>query len=89
MEQSAHILALASWYQLSKESTDEDDIQDPEVELEPPTTCCSKNPLHIVSIERTSTCPSKYNLEQYGSSGRKFNNRDVMENWIFDAYQYC
>ena len=51
-------------------------------------TCCSKNPLHILSIERTSSEPSEYNLEQYTSS-QEFSSPGLLLKWMFDSYQYC
>ena len=88
MEQSANVLALASWY--STPDVDEDGLAviDPNTQKEKMFTCCAKNPLHIVSIERTSSSPSEYNLTSYSSSNM-LTSSDILLNWMFDAYHYC
>ena len=47
---------------------------------------CAKNPFHLLSIERTSSLPSEYNLEEY--SDNSIINGHSTE-WLFDAYHYC
>ena len=64
MEQSANVLALASWDRIK--DVDEDGIvQTDEFRNEKWICCCSKNPLHILSWERIGAEPSSWNLEEY------------------------
>ena len=49
-------------------------------------THTAKNPFHIISLERISTIPSEYNLEEY--SDNSIINGHSTE-WLFDAYHYC
>lgn len=54
MEQSANVLALASWYIIPYIDSDGIVHRDSNGE-QLYVTCCAKNPLHILSIERTSS----------------------------------
>jgi len=87
MEQSANVLALASWYMIPYIDTDGIVHVDSNGE-QLNVVCCSKNPMHIISLERTSMNPSEYCLGEY-SSETSLNNTDVYLNWLFDSYQYC
>lgn len=89
MEQSANVIALASWFVVP--DVDENGIvkRDPyAIEKDVEVVCCAKNPYHIVSIERTGTDLSDYNYTEYGSNSM-INGSGVLMDWMFDAYQYC
>ena len=88
MEQSANVLAMSSWY--STPDMDEAGIIqiDTNTGKEKMFTCCAKNPIHIVSIERTSSVPSEYNLTSYSSSNA-LTSPNLLLNWMFDSYHYC
>lgn len=90
MEQSANVLALASWrcfrlkdkdgIALLDENGDTDEYND---------ILCGKNPYHILSIERTSTSTLEYNWTKYTDMSLPLFNLKNLLNWMFDAYHYC
>lgn len=87
MEQSANVLALASWRCFTYT---EDGIEIRDEDGEPvKATLCGKNPLHILSIERTSTSTLEYNWTKYTEGTSKLFNLNHLLNWMFDAYHYC
>ena len=86
MEQSANVLAMSSWYS-AKVGADESEIIDLDSE-ENEIGHCAKNPIHILSIERIGSGVFDYNYEQYGSNPQ-LNEEDVIDNWLFDSWQYC
>ena len=86
MEQSANVLALASWY--STPYVDDgiemrDDFGNP-IDV----TCCSKNPYHILSIERVGTSIKDYTYSEYLPSA-SINKPGQLFHWMFDSYHYC
>lgn len=88
MEQSANVLALASWRCFT--SKDEDGIDILDESGEPiKKVLCGKNPLHILSIERTSTSTLEYNWTKYTDATLPLFNVNNLLNWMFDAYHYC
>ena len=87
MEQSANVLALASWYKTP--DIDPDGIINADPYGNPKdVVCCGKNPLHILSLERTSELQSEYSFSEYTLDTSLVNPRNMMD-WIFDAYHYC
>ena len=89
MEQSANVLALASWFVVP--DVDENGIvkRDPmTIEKDAEVVCCAKNPYHILSMERVGTSISDYNYTEYGSNAT-INGSGVLTQWLFDSYQYC
>ena len=90
MEQSANVIAFASW-KLTPIMLGEDGIAQMDDNGNPIyITHTAKNPFHIISLERTSTIPSEYNFVEYGSNGAinsKFGNE--CSDYSFDAYHYC
>ena len=89
MEQSANVLALASWYSIP--DVDEDGIVKRDeyvLDRQAEITCSSKNPLHILSIEEVDQSTLNYNYVEYGTSSQ-LNQRDILVNWNFDKYHYC
>ena len=87
MEQSANVLALASWRCFTY-TEDGIDVRDEDGEPVK-AILCGKNPLHILSIERTSTSTLEYNWTKYTEGTSKLFNLNHLLNWIFDAYHYC
>ena len=87
MEQSANVLALASWrcFTYTEDGIDVRDENGEPVKA----TLCGKNPFHILSIERTSTSTLEYNWTKYTEGTSKLFNLNHLLNWIFDAYHYC
>mgnify|MGYP003291736529 CR=1 FL=1 len=90
MEQSANVLALASWNCFK--------IGDGEVDNLFMNT--GKNPYHIVSIENNGTLLSDYTYEEYANNDHlnKFNDNGEDDKsslsqsgakWLFGKYQYC
>ena len=87
MEQSANVLALASWRCFTYT---EDGIDVRDEDGEPiKATLCGKNPLHILSIERTSTSTLEYNWTKYTDMSSPLFDLNNLLNWMFDAYHYC
>lgn len=87
MEQSANVVAFASWYLTPK--VDEDGITEIDVDGNVVNVVsCAKNPIHILSIERIGTSPSEYNFTEY-SSNAIVNGSGIVNDWVFDRYQYC
>lgn len=87
MEQSASVLALASWYQT--DDINEDGIENrDEYGRTMQAICSGKNPLHILSIERTSAVQSEYTLSEYTQDASIVNPRNMLD-WQFDSYKYC
>ena len=85
MEQSANVLALASW-SVQRRDGNEDGIVEVDDDDDDNIVCCGKNPIHILSIERTSQNPSEYNLTRYSTDDQMtYSARE----WLFDAYHYC
>lgn len=66
MEQSAHVLALASWRRFTARDDDGEELRD-ETGEPVKQTLCGRNPLHILSLERTSTSTLEYTWEKYTS----------------------
>lgn len=87
MEQSANVLALASWRCFTM-SDDDIDLRD-EWGNPQKGVLCGKNPYHILSIERTSTSTLEYNWTKYTNMSSSLFNPDYLLNWLFDAYHYC
>lgn len=78
MEQSASVLALASWYQT--DDINEDGIENRDGYGRTMQAICSgKNPLHILSIERTSTVQSEYTLSEYTQDASIVNPRNMLD----------
>ena len=87
MEQSANVLALSSWYTMQK--TDPDGVVVTDASEEPlMAVSCRYNPLHILSIERTSNLVSEYNLTSY-SNNNSMSTPEIMQEWMFDQYHFC
>lgn len=87
MEQSANVLALASWHTFQRKVggvVELDELGNPIYE-----TLCGKNPLHIVSIERSSTSVLEYNWTKYLQSNDYLFNEEYLARMLFDAYHYC
>ena len=87
MEQSANVLALASWHTFQRKVdgvVELDELGNPMYE-----TLCGKNPLHIVSIERTSTSVLEYNWTKYIQSSDAIFDEEYLKGMLFDAYHYC
>lgn len=90
MEQSANVLALATW-KLTPILL-EDGIArvdwDGNQEFK---TSTGKNPFHILSLERPSENPSEYVLEEYGRNSAINSKLQGLEygNYLFDAYHHC
>lgn len=74
MQQSANVIALASWNLVHTGEEDENG----EIVI----VNTAKNPLHIISIERNGTSIYDYCFTEYG-------NIDAKRDWLFDAYHYC
>lgn len=87
MEQSANVLACASW-KLTPRLLKNGIIQRDSSGNTMYKVSTAKNPFHIVSIERTTMNPSEYNLEEYGSN-TTINAHDGIGNYVFDSYHYC
>jgi hypothetical protein len=86
MEQSASILALSSWYM---RDGDKDGILGNTIFGQVREAIfCAKNPIHIVSVEKTYSSASEYVLEQYISSSILTSTIE-MSDWLFDRYHYC
>jgi hypothetical protein len=83
MEQSANVLLLSSWYQTTIEDSDIQVVDDNNI-----VTCCAKNPMHIISLERVGSRVSEYSLSEY-YSGNVIESRNIMLGWLFDSYKYC
>ena len=82
MEQSANVLALASWYE--EDAGAEDGIYSiPTNGGDDKIVFCGKNPIHVLSVERVSEKPSEYNLTKYGESV------EWESGMMFDRYHYC
>ncbi len=64
MEQSANVLALASWY-LVRDVTEDGIYNNDEYGNPKYVNATARNPLHILSIERTSNDKSEYTLSEY------------------------
>lgn len=77
MEQSADVLALAAWSASGEASSSPSDSD---------FVFCGKNPIHILSVERTSSEPSEYSLERYSDETPM--NESAKE-WMFDSYHIC
>lgn len=87
MEQSASVLALASWTVIPYVDEDGVEHRDSSGELLH-VIATAKNPLHIISLERTSSLPSEYTLEEYPWE-QNFSSFATLANWMFDRYHYC
>ena len=88
MEQSANVLALASWRCFNFK--DKDGIEHRDENGEPvKAVLCGKNPLHILSIERTSTSTLEYNWTKYTDVQYPLFDVVNLTGWLFDAYHYC
>ena len=88
MEQSANVLALASWRCFNYK--DDAGIEWRDEDGEPiKATLTGKNPFHIISIERTSTSTLEYNWTKYTDMSLPLFNLAHLNEWLFDAYHYC
>lgn len=88
MEQSANVLALASWRCFNYK--DSDGVEWRNEDGEPvKATLTGKNPCHIISIERTSTSTLEYNWTKYTNESLPLFNLTNLTEWLFDAYHYC
>ena len=87
MEQSANVLALASWHTFQRKVdgiVEMDELGNPMYD-----TLCGKNPLHIFSIERSSTSTLEYNWTKYIQSNDAIFDEEYLKGMLFDAYHYC
>ena len=87
MEQSANVLALASWHTFQRKVdgiVEMDELGNPMYD-----TLCGKNPLHIFSIERSSTSVLEYNWTKYIQSNDAIFDEEYLKGMLFDAYHYC
>lgn len=88
MEQSANVLALASWRCFTYK--DDAGIEWRDEDGEPvKATLTGKNPCHILSLERTSTSTLEYNWTKYTDMSLPLFNLTNLTEWLFDAYHYC
>lgn len=88
MEQSANVLALASWRCFNYKDSDGIEYRDEDGDPSK-ATLCGKNPCHILSIERTSTSTLEYNWTKYTNASSPLFNVVNLVDWMFDAYHYC
>ena len=88
MEQSANVLALASWNRVKKVA-DDGIVERDQFGNEKYINLCRRNPMHIISIERTGTYPSEHQLEEYDDNDVINKSGKIQRNWLFDAYHYC
>lgn len=89
MEQSANILALASWNTMTSPDLTDDEGENLIL------VNCGKNPYHIVSVERNGSFITDYNLTEYGNNDEinqcALNGELIPSGmkWLFDSYHYC
>lgn len=88
MEQSANVLALASWNRVKKVA-DDGIVERDQFGNERYINLCRRNPMHIISIERAGTYPSEHQLEEYDDNDAINKSGKIQRNWLFDAYHYC
>ena len=88
MEQSANVLALASWRCFNYKDSDGVEWRDEDGEPVK-ATLTGKNPCHILSLERTSTSTLEYNWTKYTDVSLPLFDLANLNEWMFDAYHYC
>ena len=87
MEQSANVIALASWNlvpELDESGNQAKDSTGNDLYV----TCCGKNPYHILSVEQVGDGNSEYSFTKYSTQPMDGDDR-LHQDWLFDAYHYC